>query len=139
MSFMDKEDNKGYATLELTLIMPLLILMIVMIAGIFIDAINDGDVRAKSYVYLYTYTKDSNKNETGSETGLPFGHAVIGGADTGASVNASGGEVSVSLYHVERSVRGGYTAGSSTEYKTEYDKTSGRLRRWQLYGDYLWE
>ena len=62
-------NNKGYATLEITLIMPLLVLLAVMIISIFIDSINDGASRAESYEFLYTYTKDDGKmnSETGRE------------------------------------------------------------------------
>ena len=132
-------NNKGYATLEITLIMPLLVLLAVMIICIFIDSINDGASRAESYEFLYTYTKDDGKmnSETGRE--YSFSHMLIGGASTEPEVSDSGGEVKVSLYHMARKVSGGYTSGSRAEYKTEYDKTTGRLRRWQLYGDYLWE
>ena len=130
--------DKGYATLELTLIMPLLILMIVLIIGLFIDTINDGASRAGSYEYLYTYNR-KNEESAGTPDNPKFSQTIIGNADTSAGITASGGEVAVNLYHIERRVNGGYGAGSSAEYKTEYDKTTGRLRRWQLYGDYLWE
>ena len=118
--------------------MPLLIILIVLIVSLFIDTINDSSLRAASYDYLYTYNKE-NEKITGTPDSTEFSHTIIGNADTSAGVSASGGEISVYLYHMERKVNGGYGAGSSAEYKTEYDKTTGRLRRWQLYGNYLWE
>ena len=133
-----KKTDRGYATVELTLIMPLLVILIILITGLFIDTVNDAALRAESYEYLYTYNRYSA--ESPKEKGeLSFSHTLMGHAGTGAEVFTAGGEVAVSAFHMERKVDGGYATGSSAEYRTEYDKTTERLRRWQLYGDYLWE
>ena len=130
--------NKGSATLEAVLIMPIILIVIVMVIYLFFDCINDSTVRARMYELLYTYSEmegpmDENVNEAVNDVPVGNGEnsAVWGRDKHGIYVKTRGMEISANGSY-------GYVSDSMT-YRTEYDQCADRLRRWQLYGDILWE
>jgi hypothetical protein len=115
---MHKIDNRGSATIELSLIAPVILLIIVLIIKLYIGLIDEGNVCGSSYssLYLYDVSEDGTIDDSLEEIA---GYTLTGKVDSG----------SVSISAVS-------DMGSVT-YKTEYDKSSSRLRRWQLYGDVI--
>lgn len=102
---MCKLDNRGSATVELSLIMPVILLVIVLLIRLYMSLISEGDSCGESYSTLYLY----------EASGLS------------GTVDVSDGSISIRVVS---------EAGDVT-YKTEYDKCSSRLRRWQMYGDVI--
>lgn len=105
--------NKGSATVELSLIMPLVLFAVIfcvyIIANVYVDAL----AQETGYSSIYTYIE---KEKTNKAVELKNGCAFC------TPENFRG--------------LGNYTNNKVT-YKTEIDKCTSRLRRWQLYGNIL--
>lgn len=96
--------DKGYAVVEISLIMPIIFGVLAMVVFLFLDTIGDGLVQQEGYSILYTYQDDSEQEE-----GLCVENDLCRYEEKG---------------HV---------------FVTEVDKCSKRLRRWQVYGNIVWE
>jgi uncharacterized protein (UPF0333 family) len=134
MQQMCKIGNRGSATIELSIIMPLILLIIVMIIKLYIGLIYEGNVCGSSYSSLYTYEisetgKGSEKLETLNQELEKISDTGLAYEDDRHKLSAAASDGNINVVSV---------AGSGTvTYKTEYDKCSSRLRRWQLYGDVI--
>jgi uncharacterized protein (UPF0333 family) len=102
---MCKLDNRGSATVELSLIMPVILLVIVLLIRLYMGLISEGSSCGESYSTLYLY-EASELSDT---------------------VDVSAGSISIRVV----------SETDDITYKTEYDKCSSRLRRWQMYGDVI--
>ena len=111
-------DNKGSSVVELSIIMPVIISILIMVIFLFVDTIRDGLVQQDGYSVIYTYQEKGGwkensgqmrKNEESEET-----HAVI----------------SDGLCRFEK---------EGHVFVTEVGVCSNRLRRWQVYGNIVWE
>lgn len=113
-------NNKGSTTVELSLVMPVIFFIITMCIAIIVNVSQDARAQSEAYCEIYEY-KDV--------------YAAGGIKDIG-KIKIKNGE----LYTDSVSYRGilWYRTPVKT-YKTEYDKCSDRLRRWQLYGDTFFE
>lgn len=116
-------NNRGSTIIETSLIMPIVISICMAVIFIFLDVIGDGIVQGESYEAIYTYTGVSGKEEN------MFQRPVAG---QNGHLYCDGGFSSNADY--------GYCyKGREVVYCTEYNLCTSRLRRWQLYGDVLWE
>lgn len=111
-------DNKGSSVVELSIIMSIIISILIMVIFLFVDTIRDGLVQQDGYSVIYTYqengewkgnSKQIRKNEESETT-----HLII----------------SDGLYRLEK---------EGHVFVTEVDVCSNRLRRWQVYGNIIWE
>lgn len=114
------KNNRGYATLEGTIVMAITMLIVLMVIFLFMDTVLDGKIWEDCYGEIYTFSM-----EDVSKTGVSYEdfHVVV---DT-AKINCG---YSGFAYR--------YETGQKI-FETEYDICSNRLRRWQLYGDVLSE
>jgi hypothetical protein len=134
MQQMRKIDNRGSMTVELCIIMPVILLIIVMIIKLYMSLIYEGNVCGRSYSSLYLYeiseVTESGKKLDGLNDRLEeISDSVLMQENDRCSLSAAVSDGNISI--VSESSSGKVT------YKTEYDKCSSRLRRWQLYGDVL--
>jgi hypothetical protein len=104
MQQMCKLDNRGSATVELSLIMPVILLVIVLIIRLYMGLISEGSSCGEGYSTLYLYEA----------------------SELSDAVDVSDGSISIRV-----------VSDDDITYKTEYDKCSSRLRRWQMYGDVI--
>ena len=111
--------NKGSSVVEMSLIMPIIFGIVVMVIVLFLDTIRDGLVQQEGYsVNLLLVRKgldcmNSWKKSKDAET-----------RDAGQAVISDGN------YRYEKE---GHVC------ITEVDVCSNRLRRWQVYGNIVWE
>ncbi len=130
--------NRGSATVELVFIMPLLLWVMVLVIYLMFDMINDSYVQEQVYTEIYTYKDRGDTMERemdGIINGCPVGQgdnkALWGRDHDGVYVKVKGNKIpSNAAYR--------YVSDSVT-YKTEIGVCEERLRRWQFYGDILWE
>lgn len=106
-------NNRGSATVEMSFIMPVIIFIIMELIWLFLGVMCDGRRQGRAYVNLYSYAGENDM----------VVHNADGITCTGIYENDT---VSDSVSEVR-------------QYSTEYEKRTGRLRRWQLYGDVLSE
>lgn len=107
----EKIANRGSSTVEMCFIMPLIIILITAFIYLFLYIMDDGRKQAMSYVQLYTYNSEGEVAESYGE-----------------------------IYYAAAKEEGRYGIDRKMKiYKTEYGVRTGRLRRWQLYGDVLSE
>ena len=110
--------NKGSSVVELSLIMPIIFGVLVMVIMLFLDTVRDGLVQQDGYSVIYTYEENSGLQEKIEDTKEKV--------DAGASyAGISNGNY---CYEKEGHV-----------FVTEVDVCSSRLRRWQVYGNIVWE
>lgn len=106
-----KNKNRGSSTVEMCFVMPLIVIIIAAFIFLFLYAMDDGRSQARSYVKLYTYNSEGEVTEAYGE-----------------------------IYCSTAKEEGRYGINRKMKiYKTEYGVRTGRLRRWQLYGDVLSE
>lgn len=113
-----KMNNKGSSVVELSLVMPIVLGVVVMVLILFTDTISDGLIQQDGYSVIYTYQEKervwNNPVETGSSENLKQAHTNI----------------SEGKYQFEK---------DGHVFITEVDVCSNRLRRWQVYGNIVWE
>lgn len=135
---MKQGRNRGSTTVEMCFVMPIILGILVMVIYLMFDAVNDSIVRGNCYTAIYTYRGDKGKDLAGALT-EGIGGALIG-TDEGLLVTAGAGKGSVKACVHSEGDDGGYVYRvDAMEFETEYDKTTDRLRRWQFYGNVLWE
>jgi hypothetical protein len=131
---MCKVDNRGSATVELCLIMPVILLIIVMIIKLYMGLIYEGNVCGRSYSELYLYDMSEDGGISGSDSGLDsrleeISDSLLADEDDRCSLSAAYSDGYISISSASES--------GDVTYRTEYGKCSSRLRRWQLYGDII--
>lgn len=104
------KNNNGMAVVEITLIIPIILLVIVMLIRLFISIIYIQWRQSDSYVSLYTYSGEEYTDDGGYSS----------------DIIKEKGNIQISITHED---------GETYEYRTEYGKCSDRLLRWQLYGE----
>ncbi len=127
--------NRGMAVVEVTLILPIILLILVMVIHLMLDAANDSIVRGQCYTALYTYrTEDETM---GQRVERWIGDSLVGG-DSGNRItwgtDGNGPYVSIEGERLPVGVAYRYVSDAVT-YRTERDVCTDRLRRWQFYGD----
>ncbi len=131
-----KNNNRGSAVIEISLLMPVVLSLVVSCIFLFIDSINDSVIRSDSYITLYTYSiEDAQEKE--DECFVNINNHLVGAYSIEeGNISDDGEEVSIELN--ENDILGGkthkYVFGAKS-YRTEYDLCTKRLRRWQLHGD----
>ena len=110
--------NKGSSVVEMSLIMPIIFGIVVMVIVLFLDTIRDGLVQQEGYSVIYTYQEGAGLHEQLEE----MKNAET--RDAGQAVISDGN------YRYEKE---GHVC------ITEVDVCSNRLRRWQVYGNIVWE
>lgn len=106
--------NRGSSTVEMCFIMPAIVIIIAATIFLFLYAIDDARHQGVGYAGLYAYRNDEMIE------GVTIGDGEISCAYLGED----------SSYGIQR---------KCYIYSTEYGVRTGRLRRWQLYGDVLSE
>lgn len=117
--------NDGSAVVEMSLIMPILFGICVLVLTIFLDTVEDSLTCMDGYSILYTYDENGlseiwdhnqmiNQSENPEETAYENGVGII-------------------MDHQLRYEKKGHT------FIMETGVCSSRLRRWQLYGDIIFE
>ena len=135
---MKQGRNRGSTTVEMCFVMPIILGILVMVIYLMFDAVNDSIVRGNCYTAIYTYREVKGRDLAGALT-EGIGETMIG-SDEGLSVTAGPGKGSVMARVTSDGDEGGYVYRvKSMKFETEYDKTTDRLRRWQFYGNVLWE
>lgn len=112
-------ENSGSTTVEMCFVMPVVVVIIIFCLMLLLTPINDIKAQETSYSAIYTYSGDVEDiiNEQimlYEENGFVYGCAKC---------------KKESSYYKNREVT----------YRTEYDKCTPRLRRWQMYGDIFQE
>lgn len=110
--------NKGSSVVEMSLIMPIIFGIVVMVIFLFLDTVRDGLVQQEGYSVIYTYQEGVGLREQLEE----MKNAKT--RDAGQAVISDGN------YRYEKE---GHVC------ITEVDVCSNRLRRWQVYGNIVWE
>ena len=100
--------NRGNSVVELSLIMPVILGVLVMVIGLFLDTVEDGIAQKDGYSILYTYQKDTDSQDIWQKNGDQSAECV---------------SVQNQNYYYER---------NNHVFITEVDACSKRLKRWQL-------
>lgn len=111
-----KMNNRGSSVVEISLIMPIIFGVLVLVLFLFLDTIKDGLVQQDGYCIIYTYKKESDAQ---SESGDPVKEQEEGT-----------GHITDGRYRYEN---------NGHVFITETDVCTDRLRRWQVYGNIVWE
>ena len=111
--------NSGSTTVEMCFVMPIVIVVTIFCLMLLLMPVHDIQTQEQSYSAIYTYSGDSGNlvNEqirVYEENGFVYGCAR---------------QIKASSHYKNREIT----------YKTEYDKCTPRLRRWQMYGDIFQE
>jgi len=114
-----KNNNSGSTTVEMCFVMPVVVFITIFCVMLLLIPVNDIKRQEMSYSAIYTYSggAENGINEqmmVYEENGFVFGCAK---------------RIKEPLHYKSREIT----------YKTEYDKCTPRLRRWQMYGDIFQE
>lgn len=115
-------NNGGFATVEMSIVMPIIIIIIMIIIRLYLSVVGEGRVLGEGYKSLYQYTVICREKGSGENLDSIF-------SPKSYSFAAKNGEVRLKLEDKK----------TKTVLKTEYDKCTSRLRRWQLYGNIICE
>lgn len=123
-------ENKGSATVETSIIIPVILFVIVLIIRLYIRLIDEGAVFGNTYKELYLYGVESGEQYVEDEMNEMLSMVVLDkDSSYGVNVNSTSGVVSMVSSYNEHTLRS----------STEYNKCTSRLRRWQVYGDVICE
>lgn len=140
MLIKEIRNNLGSAVIEMTLIMPVIILIIVMILFLFFDVINNAVIMGETYCGIYEISVEDDKNSIDTLISENISDKAIGNDFPYVELEALSGEIYAYVKMKENRGFNTYEYRSdSVTYKREFDKCTDRLRRWQLYGDIFWE
>lgn len=117
------KNNKGIATVEMCVVVPLVLWICVNIIFVYLDVIGDGVSQGECYFEIYTFSEDKRQQEG------EFAQAVIKKDHNLLCKGKQYADEGVDYLY----------KGNPNTYKTEYDMCTMRLRRWQLYGTVLQE
>lgn len=117
--------NQGSAVVEMSLILPIVFGVLVLVLTLFLDTVRDSLVQQEGHTLLYTY---DGKNLRDTQQEKP---SMQGNQNFGADVREDG--IEILSDHEYRYEKEGHI------FITETGVCSSRLRRWQLYGDIIWE
>lgn len=118
--------NRGSATVEISLIMPIIIYIVVNIIFLNLDSVNDGVIHGEVYTSLYTYDESKDIALVESNIENEISSRLVGGLKM-PDINVSKQDNSIGI------------AVGNVSGRTECGVCTERLRRWQMYGDILWE
>ena len=147
MSKMHKLNNEGSATLEITMVMPIIIFLIIFCIFLFIDVINDSIIQGETYSTIYSLSADDFNNAIEDKYNIDeqitnqINDKIVGvNNEPDVDTAYKKGEVYTTVNATLRIGGDIYRyQGEKRTYKKEVDLCTDRLRRWQLYGDILWE
>lgn len=122
---MCKINNKGSATVEMSFIMPMVIVVVSLIIMIFVSELNDGITQGVIYENLYQYNRNLDEKILKENISNDINDVYVGSVDLLISEYRNNGNITVDIDK------------KKYIYSTEYNKCSQRLRRWQLYGNIL--
>lgn len=129
-------DNRGSAVVEVSFVMPFVILIVFMTIALFIHNVQDGISQGTVYENLYLHSSFYSGQELQDNISAKLNDTLLGEKNISVIVNDEKGSIVVN-------VRGICGAGileynlPEISYETEIDLCTKRLRRWQLYGDVL--
>ena len=130
------KNNRGSAVVEVSLVMPFVILIVFMTIALFIHNVQDGISQGTVYGNLYLHNIFYSEQELKDNISDELDDTMFGEKNVSVSVNDEKGSIVVN-------VRGICGTGileynlPEISYETEIDLCTKRLRRWQLYGDVL--
>lgn len=130
--------NRGSAVLEMTLLMPVLIGIIMLVVFLLLDTIYDATVQGDGYTSLYTFSDGEVLQENTAllqdalNQKIAFGEIAVLGFEK---------MLTVQLDIASRQKNKGVYGYEQSERKVIREKNicADRLRRWQVYGDVIWE
>lgn len=106
--------NRGSATIEACLVVPIILCIVVISIFLFLDTVNDSIFMGEDYTNLYTYSQESGEK---------------------GNIVEQSGKLEIVQEPRRDSTRLYVHQAPTIIYETDYDKVTGRLRRWQIYGD----
>ena len=115
--------NRGSSVVEMSIVMPIILGVLVLVLTLFLDTVEDSLTCRDGYSLLYTYDKDVLGNIRETNQGLQ-------------------------QYDYQNNNEAGFVTFSQNKYcYTKNDHSfiretgvcSSRLRRWQFYGDVIFE
>lgn len=118
------KNNRGSTTVEMCLIMPIVLGIVVLCMALLVNTIVDGKAQEVAYSTIYTYEVNMD------------GKNVANADNENIKIYTEKGLVKVQPSGIKGIL--GYS-NPIVLYCTEYDKCTGRLRRWQAYGDIFQE
>ncbi|MBQ9232755.1 MAG: hypothetical protein IJ167_01790 [Lachnospiraceae bacterium] len=134
-----KNNNSGSTIIEVSLIMPIVIAIIVSVIFIFMDVINDAIIQGNGYCGIYLISVGDSEESIENTIYSKINEEIVGvGNVPYLSLESVDGEIAVYIYINKNGDTYTYQ-GENVCYKREFNKCTQRLRRWQLYGDVLWE
>lgn len=124
-----KLNNRGSITVEMCFIMPIAIAVVMLIIMLLLRGVNEGAALSISQLLVYQCSDEE-----------PVGSQEIQGDIVLDKLDGSMIIENKEIYAVaEGTAEGESYSIASQSCKREKDRCSDRLRRWQLYGDTLWE
>lgn len=129
-------DNRGSTVVEVSLVMPFVILIVFMTIALFIHNVQDGISQGTVYENLYLHSVFYSGQELQDDISAKLDETLLGENNVSVTVNDEKGGIVVNVSG---------TCGTGIleyilpeiSYETEIDLCTKRLRRWQLYGDVL--
>jgi len=128
-----KKHNQGSITIEMCFVIPIVLGIVIMLIMLIIKGANEGAALGGSQIAVYQYSdwwlveEDGNQLEQLKDVGIL--EQINGYMDIGEDY------VSVTA----KSQREGNYTIATLSCTREINLCTNRLRRWQLYGDVLWE
>lgn len=134
-----KINDRGSATVELCLIAPFFLLTILLFVGAFLNNLNAGAMLGRGYCRILC--SDYRSSQESFEHYIMNAYAGGIGFEQTELVEATFDKGIISLVLRNRNIK--FVKGMedmSYSIRLEHeDRAIERLRRWQLYGDVLWE
>lgn len=122
-------DNRGSITVEMCFVMPIIIAVVIMLIMLLLRGVNEGTALGLSQLMVYQCSDD----EASGSRELT-GTMVIDKLDGSLVIENK------EIYAVAEGATDGESYSiSSQSCRRERARCSDRLRRWQLYGDTIWE
>lgn len=133
-------DDCGSATVEMCFVMPVILFIIINMIFLFLDSVNDGIIRGNIYTALYSYDEDGNVEVMQCSLEEDIRKTIIGNTYPAINAYSDDGEVGIDV-RGDSNVPGELYIYEPEDmrYSVETGVCTSRLRRWQMYGDILWE
>lgn len=133
-------NNCGSATIEMCFVMPVILFIIVIIISLFLDSVNDGIIRGNIYTALYSYDEGDDIGIMQHSVEKDINTSAIGSVYPAMNAYGNNNEVGIDMLGNSGTSGGAYIyEPDSMRYSVESGVCTMRLRRWQMYGDILWE
>lgn len=129
--------NKGNTTVEMCFVMPIIVFVIILFVGLYLNLIITSKIWGDTYIMMYSYYKpELDRLQIEEDICERFNSEEV----EVDYISADSGRIKLEITQDNREqVREYMHSYEKIFLNREYDLCTSRLRRWQLYGDVFFE